>query len=241
LYEQAASIMYAPQKDPTTGMMVQMKVPAHVQDAFAKRGKTISGGEIVKQGGGLAETNARPQGAEPIPPSETIYGLADLVSGPTASVAGKLASTPIIGDIAGDRLSKYTQAQSKVSTMTRNLVRVLQNNPKFSEGERKAIADDLKLGTDVFDRPGAYRNRIIGIDDALVAQSDVAMKTLSGKGSTLQERRHAMDVLTQVEGFREHLGAPQRMSPEEAAKLPPGTFFRREDTGQLLRTTGGTN
>lgn len=154
-----------------------------------------------------------------------IWDMASKVAGPIAAGADLLSRTPVIGDMK--QFPEFTQAQRYVPLLVNDLVKVLQNNPRFSEGERNQIRKEIELEPKAFDTPASFRNRIIGVDDALALREKNAYETARSTEVSLEERRHAMNVFNGIVRFRDALGVPPlARTPEEAKKLGTGATFR---------------
>ncbi len=211
-------------KNPDTGLIETRNpvLPPAVKEALARRGiplPTAASAKAVPEGDPLSESAP--------PPDETIFGMAPNVTGPVAVASGIAGSTPVLGEFF--RPDQIEQATSRVKLLTRNLVRVLQSNPRFNEGERKSIENDIDLSPKFFDTEHAFRNRVIGIDDALDVRQKAALALISAPLTSGPERIQAMREANALIRFRMHLGAPPVLSPEEAKKLPEGSPFRSKD------------
>ena len=169
-------------------------------------------------GEGAAPASAAPSG-------QTVWGLSDLTTGPVPAIAEHASRIPGIGELIP--APQFTQARNFVPLLQRDLVRVLQNNPRYAEGERKAIEAEIKIEPQIWDTPTAARNRLIAIDDALELREQQATKTATTATVGREERIQAMNVLNALVNFRKNLGVPPLVrSPAEARKLPSGTQFR---------------
>lgn len=190
----------------------------------SKRGQKIEF-LVDPNGGGAAQS------------TEKIWDMASKVAGPIAAGANLLGKTPVIGDLVN--FPSYTQAKNFVPILVNDLVKVLQNNPRFSEGERKQIQKEIELEPKAFDTPQSFRNRMIGVDKALAIREKNAYETARSSEVSLDERKHAMNVFAGIVKFRESLGVPPTVtSPEEAKKLGPGAVFLTPD-GEVKRVPGG--
>lgn len=165
-------------------------------------------------------------------PRKTIFELADLVTGPGPVVQGVGARIPLIGGLVED--PQVTQARGYLPVLVRDLVRVLQNNPRFAEGERKQITQDVQLEGSFFDRPERFRDNLIGMDDALALRQQNAVRTLQEGAVSRDEYRHTLNVFNAIVKFREALGVPPLVTkPEDIQALGL-------KSGDLVRTPDGT-
>ena len=57
--------------------------------------------------------------------------------------------------------SEVTQMRTAFNQIEMQIVKAFQNNPKYAEGERKAIKEELKITPDIWSNPKRLRNRLI--------------------------------------------------------------------------------
>ncbi|MEH6358829.1 MAG: hypothetical protein V7745_07555 [Pseudomonadales bacterium] len=197
-------------------------LPQFVKEALAARGQEVPGSS--REG----PLDVGEDGLTPVDPNKTVWNLAEDTTGPIPAISETLGRIPVIGEAIDT--SAATQARNFVPIIGRELTRVLQNNPKYAEGERKGIEAEININPSVFDNPTAYRDRLVAVDDALAVRQNTAFKTASNPLTSKAERLHSMNVLNGLMKFRESLGVPPLVqTPEEAKKLPPGTQFRTPD------------
>lgn len=232
-------------QNPDTGVMETRRpdLPPFVIEAARRRGIDIPA---------LAQAQAQPQGTpspqpgqpppnpgvpEPAGQSQkTVWDLSGLATGVIPTVGEAIGKTPIIGDILP--ANEMTQARNYIPLIERNLVRVLQNNPRYAEGERKAIEDEINISPRMFDRAGAFQNRLIAIDQALQVREDNAYKTARNPNVGRDERVQAMNVLNGIMQFRQSLGVPPKVtSPQDYEKIQPGAQYI--DPDGTVRVKGG--
>mgnify|MGYP003630008436 CR=1 FL=1 len=172
-----------------------------------------------------------------VPFDKTLFGSANLITGPISSVSERASRTPGLGGIfpSPETVQGRTRAERQVSEM----VRIFQNNPRFSETEREAINDEMNIRPAFFDTPEALQNRLIGVADAVDARKLQAISILNtpDAATTVEDRQWAVRALAAVEGFKAILGVPPLMrTKDEARQLPPGSRFRTPD-GRVLRNS----
>lgn len=211
-------------QNPDTGLIETRTrtLAPFIIEALRRRGRDDL---IAKVAGGPSDDGSEgPQVAD----GETIFEMARKVTGPVPAAMEALGQTPVIGEFVD--AASFTRARKQVELLTRDLVRVLQNSPRFNEGERASIAKEVDLTGSVIDTPKAFRDRIIGMDDALAIRELNAFEASRSRFVSGQERRQALDVLNAITKFRARLGAPPLVkTPEEAGQLPSGTVFRSPD------------
>lgn len=212
-------------QNPDTGLFETRRneVPEFVADAFAARGLTLPGVVEDEDPIEAVEGDVLPSG----PGGRTVFELAGagLVTGPLPAAGELIGRTPGLGGPAPE----MTRARNFVPLLQRELVRVLQNNPRYAEGERKAIEKEIDITPRFFDDPAAFQQRLIGIDDALEIRLRNALKTATSEKVGRIERTHAMNVANALEQFRKNLLPPKFEKEEDAIEFalssPPGTKF----------------
>jgi len=231
-------------QDPTTGLMqtVRNELPSYVRDAMRVRGVHLAVTEppppvhaAPKRGDGGAASGG-PTGKD----GKTVFEMADSLTGPIARAKSAVGGLPIVGG----GFPEETESQQYVLQMQRDLILTLQNNPHYVEGERKAIEKDIEIAGKVMDNPQAFRQRLIGIDDALQKRFENAMKTASSTKVGKDKRVAAMNIANAIENFRANLAPPRVNSPEEARSFakdnPPGTrFMFKKDGDWIVYSTKG--
>ena len=220
-YQQPTTI-----QNPDTGILETRRpeLPSSIAEAIARRGKEVP--PPATDDGVAIEEPASPAEAEPSVSQreQTIWDLAPIATGPIPKAATALSGTPLVGQVV--RTPQMTQAQTFIPIVQRDLVRILQNNPRYAEGERQAIEQEISIEPKFFDDPNAFRDRLVAIDDALQVRLDNALKTAQSSTVGRDERVQAMNVANGIVNFRTSLGVPPRVAtPAEAAKLPPGSQF----------------
>lgn len=243
--------------DPTTQEMVTRPplLPPFVSEAFKRRGMAIpsieaqaepqpgpgpgpvpgAGGQGSPAPAGPPQSGATTTGGvgEPgarLPSDKTIFGRASLITGPVSAAGELIGRTPILGEFVP--ASQITQSRNDLMVARRDLVTVLQNSPKYAEGEREQIQEEIKIEPQVFDRPGALRNRLIGIDDALARREQTAARVMNTAPVGSERRRQAASILLGLQQFRQVLGVPPRYGTAgdvkkaiEDGDLGPGDMF----------------
>jgi len=234
---------YSTLKDPDTGLVQPGKVPL---PDYAKQAMDQAGLTLPQGGPGaiLEPPNSNQPGAalSTAPgDGQSIWDMAGLVTGPGPAAAEFASGLPVIGGAVskGFDLGKYTQARNFVPFVQRELVRVLQNNPRYAEGERKAIEQDISIDPRFMDNPTAYRDRLTAIDAALSVRQESAYRTATNPSVGGEERTHALNVLNGLVGFRSQLSVPPLVSTEaEYKNIPDGAKYR---WGNEVLTKGNTD
>ena len=152
----------------------------------------------------------------------TMWNERSKFAGPVPVVASKVAKVPGFGDLAPD----MQQAVVFVDTAKRDLIKNLQNNPRFPEGERKAIEKEIDIGANFIDNPAAVGNRMIALDDFLFKRQQNEERAAQDNTLPSATRQAALQAANELRNFRVTMGVPPRMTTiEEVKALPPGTRF----------------
>lgn len=180
-------------------------------------------------GGGASPMTTSQQGSTP--ETRTIWQRRENIVGPVAGTRSAINSVPgvgpaVAGAVFGEEETRQADAdRAYVENTSRDLVRVLQNNPRFAEGERKSIEKEISIGPEFFKSVESFEGKLIGINQSLQDRLVDAQRTVQSNVS-LEERKRAMDNINAIQNFREKMGLPVPVKTEEDVKLlAPGTLF----------------
>lgn len=192
-------------------------------------------------GAPTAVTGAIPTGAAApgvvVPPKgairpRTIWDSAPDIAGPIPAAATTIARVPGMGGVAPE----MQQSRNFVNAAVRDLIKNLQNNPRYPEGERKAIESEVDIGPRFFDDAEGLRNRTIGIDDFLAKKQAEAEREGYNEQLPLDTRRAYRTAAQSIANFRTILGVPIRIyNIEDVKQLAPGTPFLWNGTEQRVK------
>ena len=224
-----------PQRDPITGMVTTPGLPPFVDDALKQRGyrwdtlsgKLLSPGEMSMSETAQSNANQQLMSAR-LPAEQTVWGMANNVAGIGPAFVEMAGRSPV----GGENMENHAVSQSlaKITMYQKELVRALHNNQRYPETERQAIEEDISIDNKIWDNPASYRNRLIGIDDALALRQDVALNMMNDALVDRQTKIEARNIFNLIVDFRNRLGIPPRInSPEEAMQLAPGSLFIAPD------------
>ena len=139
----------------------------------------------------------------------------------------------------------YAQRRQTLKGEVNKLVGLLQQNPRYPEGERTMLKEEMGLEGGIMDNPTAFRTRLLAIDDILALDLKDAVNIMQEDPSTTtkEARQWASKALTRIPSFRARLGIPIRVKTlDEAMKLPPGTqFINPAGEVRTLNANGGKN
>lgn len=238
---------YGPEriKDPYTGNITEVPrpVPEAVKQALIRVGKSnlLAGATDVVPG-------QMPQpGVETVDPGvgvshlttgqSSVWKDVQKIAGPQAIAEGALERTPFLG---GMQQQDITMAQNRIAGIQRNVVTALQNNPKYAEGERTAIEQEVKLLSGVWSNPESARATLISVDENLQQRQDFAYKTMNDRTLPVDVRKQAANIFNMVQNVRSQFDMPPRIMDEKQYKeLPDGTEYIAPDGS--VRTKGARN
>jgi hypothetical protein len=252
--------------DPRTQLWTRIKptVPAFVQQAI-DRGSRVYGGITAPRAaqpapaamGGAQPAPAAMGGSQPAAdmgatqpaptqtqtlnnPSQnrTIWQRSTNITGVGPSVTQAVGALPVVGE-AFEGGGQVTQDRQYAEASTRELIRALSQSGRYAVAEMQSIEQEVSIAGQVIDNPSAYKQRLIGIDQALEKRVEDAKKDVANPDISIDKRRAAMDVVATITNFRATLGVPVRVkSRQEALKLPPGTEVIAPD-GRILTVPKG--
>ena len=243
-------------RDPVTGniMMRKPELPSHVSLAIQTRnlkpGAMIAGEDAAKpalpttQVGAIPTTTDMAQrsvavtagpGEQAAPTTnvpaateiagggpKTMWEQTGNFAGPVPKIASTVSKVPGLGDLAPE----MQQAVTFVNAAKRDLIKNLQNNPRFPEGERKAIESEIDIGANLIDNPAAVRNRMIAIDDFLFKRQQNEERASKDSSLPVATRQAALQASNELGNFRVTMGVPVRATSIDQVKaLQPGTKF----------------
>ena len=234
--------------DPESGLLKEeiskKKLPSFVMDALAKRppgGPGASGSTPAltpPPGAGTAKPSSAPLGATStnvapdvfqvasVAPKSTFFDLASTGTGfVPVLVAGVARNVPI--DAAGKIAPDFQVSTAMLELMTNRVVNVLQENPRFAEGERKQILGELRTAPRVFSNKSGYINQLIAVDNAVKGLQSRAERVRDEPKNGIPARQDAIKKLEDIASIRELFGIEQRIvtDPTVWKTLPPGEYI----------------
>lgn len=247
-------------QDPVTGLWTRVKptVPAFIQQAI-NRGSRVYGGiappasrpapapmgttqpapaamggsEPAADTGATQQAPAQTQTLNNPSQDRTIWQRSTNIAGVRPSVTQAVGALPVVGE-AFEGGGQVTQDRQYAEASSRELIRALSQSGRYLASEMQSIEQEVSIAGQVIDNPSAYKQRLIGIDQALEKRVEDAKKDVANPSISIDKRRAANDVIATITNFRATLGVPVRVkSKQEALKLPPGTEFIAPD-GRIL-------
>jgi len=235
--------------NPDTGVMelITPTLPPFVAEALDRRGIDPAIYTAAAEGAANAEVDFSAGGIPTLPPDKTMWGMAELVAGPGPAIRTALDKNPFLGGLFSS--PEQTEARAAVEGWVNSFVKVLQTNTK-SAVERVELKKELGLSPDFWDRPEAYRSRLIGKDVALETMKAAAISVLQApqSKSTVEDRQEALNRINAIISFQAVMGLPSEeeraltsggtveVDDIEAAKqLAPGTPFYLKGAPEVIK------
>jgi hypothetical protein len=166
---------------------------------------------------------AAPESQTTGPGKKTIWEMASDFTGPVPSLSTSTLLRPFTAE--SDVGRRQQETRSYVDSAVRNLIKNLQSNPRYPEGERKAIEKELDIGTNFWDSTSAMRNRLKGIDSFLLKRQEEADAGGVNDSLPKETRQQYRSVANELRKFREILMPPKVTTMDEVERLPSGTTF----------------
>lgn len=178
-----------------------------------------------------------PQEVAPIVQSaaqSTMFDLAGTGTGfVPVLVAGVARNIPL--EAAGRIKPEFQQGTTMVENMRNRIVNVLQENPRFAEGERKQILGELNLGPRLLDNKQSFINQIIALDNVLdgIEGKTRELSTTEKVGS--DNRKAANKKLEEINFVRDLVGVRDRRinSTAQWNAAPPGEYLVFDPTRKI--------
>ena len=245
LMQTAITIAVSPReeerKDPITGAVsfvtIQPAIPDYLTKAMEARGMTLPVSPSSRK-----DTPAA--GAKPAPVTSAITGLAtpesdlnaytmtgnslfnlaDVGTGPLNVGKSWLSSFPVLGEFV--KADEETSGQTYMKGAINTIARALGETERFGIIEKNQILDQVRLLPALLDRPDAFRQRVIGIDNLMLDAFNQLSATATNPNLPAATRQEALAKQDQLRRARTFLGAPPRVyNAEQAAQLEKGAFY----------------
>jgi len=164
------------------------------------------------------QTSMVPAASESPVKGRGLWSMASKVAGPVAGAARWWGSGPIPMGLGQEEVA----AEQYVVNQQKSLVRALQQNPRYAEGERKSIEQDIAIKPETMGNPRAFQLRLVEIGKYIEDELKFNAKVLQNPtGTTVQQRQQAMQSNAALSQFYDQLELPIRVkSLGEAQKLP---------------------
>lgn len=195
-------------------------LPPFVREALERRQIPIPQSSTTQgpQAPPVPEAPRADAGPQPAAPSAsagpTLFERAGKTTGMVAGAKTLIGRTPGVGDMAGSM--EETQNQAYATGLTNDIVRVMQNSPRFAEMERAQIKKEVGLEPSMFDTETAYKDRMIAVDTLLEERKKDAFKTINNRRMIGKEDyQRALTLLNDIGNIQQRLGVPARVKTRQ--------------------------
>ena len=166
---------------------------------------------------------------EAVPTS--LYRLAATGTGPLNLLRSGIARVPLVGGMVDP---KYEQSVTEINNSIAQVVKALQETTRMANAERTDIEERLSALPRFIDRPEAFQNRLVGLDNVLAGIEDSAVKKSKEANIGATRRQEAEQKISEVRRIRQMVGLPIRVhSIQQVQSLPSGTEFLYVPTNQF--------
>ncbi len=170
-----------------------------------------------------------PAMGEAVPTS--LYRLAATGTGPLNLLRSGIARVPLVGGMVDP---KYEQSVTEINNSITQVVKALQETTRMANAERTDIEERLSALPRFIDRPEAFQNRLVGLDNVLAGIEDSAVKKSKEANIGATRRQEAEQKISEVRRIRQMVGLPIRVhSIQQVQSLPSGTEFLYVPTNQF--------
>jgi hypothetical protein len=148
-------------------------------------------------------------------------------------VAGVARNVPL--EAAGRIKPEFQQATTMLENMRNRVVNVLQENPRFAEGERKQILSELNLGPRLLDNKQSFINQLVAVDNVFDGIEAKTKSLTEAKNTGMEKRREAFKKLEEVNFIRDLLGVRARKidGTEQWKAAAPGEYLVFDPTRKI--------
>jgi len=175
-----------------------------------------------------ADTAKRVETQTTAPRQPTLWEMAPSLSFLEVAKGNIARNVPFMGKLAEEAQVN----QNYYNNQVRELIRLMQNSPRFAEGERESIEKELDMALKVRRDADALRNIFKGVDQFLAEKVNQARIDYANKELVPEIRKQAQEDIRSINAFRAKLMPVQVYSLDEVRSLPPGTsfFYKNERT-----------
>jgi hypothetical protein len=235
-----------PQTDRPVTRTVRNELPDYLRQAIDARSKalgsrptaqapattTVPGTAAPATTGATASTAPAPPQAEAQATPTSLYRLASTGTGPLNLLRAGVARVPLVGGMVDP---KYEQSVTEINNSVTQMVKALQETTRMANAEREDIQEKLSVLPRFIDRPEAFQNRLIALDNVLAGIEEASVKKANEEKIGAPRRQEAEQKIGEVRRIRRMVGLPVRVSTvEQAQALPVGTEFLYVPTNKFM-------
>jgi hypothetical protein len=182
--------------------------------------------------GAAAPAAPTPPRAEAQATPTSLYRLASTGTGPLNLLRAGVARVPLVGGMVDP---KYEQSVTEINNSVAQMVKALQETTRMANAEREDIQEKLSVLPRFIDRPEAFQNRLIALDNVLAGIEEGAARKAAEANIGASRRQEAEQKMGEVRRIRQMVGLPVRVSTvEQAQALPVGTEFFYIPTNKFM-------
>lgn len=238
-------MMYDPQTQKERPFTTQNTLPDFLQNAVIARAKALGSRPMATAPAAAAPAASTVSGATPaaastaaapVPTAQgvpapqpgqvvptNLYRLASTGTGPLNMLRAGISRIPIVGGVVDP---KYEQSKTEIENSVAQMVKGLQETTRLSNAEREDILKDLSVLPRFIDRPEAFQNRLIALDNVIAGIEQGAVSRSGEANIGAAKRQEAELKISEVRRIRQMIGIPVRVyTVEQARALPSGTEF----------------
>jgi hypothetical protein len=186
----------------------------------------------IQEPGRVTEKQVLNYKAPEVPESQTVFGMYKAAVGVGPGIMTAALNIPFLGE----NVSGESQiAQTAIRNSNRRLVTAMQNNPKFSEGERNAIEQELNLDPKAFTTAKAYFSRMVAMQSSVNRMIGEKYAIIYSNASKA-DKDIAGTQLVALLNYDKVMGMPVVVSgPDDPrlGELEPGATFVDGATGDI--------
>jgi hypothetical protein len=207
-------------------VVVSTPLDPNIQAALVQRGFKL------QEPGRVTEKQVLDYKAPEVPESQTVFGMYKAAVGVGPGIMTAALNIPFLGEnVSGES----EIAQTAIRNSNRRLVTAMQNNPKFSEGERNAIEKELNLDPKAFTTAKAFFSRMVAMQSSvnrMIGEKYAIIHSNSSKA----DKDIAGTQLIALLNYDKVMGMPVIVSGRDDPKLgelEPGATFVDSATGDI--------
>lgn len=165
----------------------------------------------------------------------SLFQLADMVTGPGASIKSTVSSIPGLGAA----FPETTQARAFTEVAINGIVSALRTTERFGNMEREEIKADLGITPSILQDGQKLKNKLVGVATFIEQERDKAARLAKRTDVNVDVSIKAEALLQDMEKALQILNPPPKVfTVEEAMRLPIGTEFRWNGTELKTRKRG---
>jgi hypothetical protein len=152
-----------------------------------------------------------------VEPENTIFGVYQSAVGLKEGLQSAAVSVPFFGENVPP---ESLRARTTITNANAELVRALQQSPRFSEGERQAIAREFALEPGTFMTDKSFLTKMVAINESVQRRLRNVHSTLADPNVGKDDARDAKRQIRALENYSNVLNLPPVVGgPDEVRRL----------------------